>query len=230
MNGQDRQAIEGVFSRLGELERQGVTRDPQADTFIQSRMQEQPGAAYFLAQTVVVQDQALQAAQARITELEQRAATSAAGAAPGRQAAVGAAGGSSLDYSFGRQPSPEAGAQAGAPAQPQSLAQKLGFGGGSQAGGAAQAAAPGNRNAAGGGGGFLAGAMQTAVGVAGGMMLGNMLGGLFGGNEANAATPPEDAPAGDAAAPAQDAQADAGYDDGGGIDDGGGFDGGFDDF
>ena len=236
MNGQDRQAIEGVFSRLGELERQGVTRDPQADTFIQSRMQEQPGAAYFLAQTVVVQDQALQAAQARIAELEQRAGAAGAGmagasAGSGRPATVGAAGGSSLDYAFGRQPSPEAGAQAAAPGQPQSLAQKLGFGNGGQAGGAAQAAPAGNRNAPGaGGGGFLAGAMQTAMGVAGGMMLGNMLGGLFGGNEANAATPPEGTQGAEAAAPAQDAQADAGYDDGGGMDDGGGFDGGFDDF
>ena len=39
------------------------------------------------------------------------------------------------------------------------------------------------------GGGFLAGAAQTAVGVAGGMMLGNAVASLFGGNEAHAAEP-----------------------------------------
>jgi hypothetical protein len=37
------------------------------------------------------------------------------------------------------------------------------------------------------GGGFLAGAAQTAVGVAGGVLLGNALAGLFGGGDAQAA-------------------------------------------
>ncbi len=240
MNGQDRQAIEGVFSRLGELERQGVARDPEADTYIQSRMQDQPGAAYFLAQTVVVQEQALQAAQARITELEQRQAGSAG---------VGSAGGTNLNsaatsgadnYSFGRQPSQGGASGASRPgaAPAPSLAQKLGFGAGP--GGAQANAAPG-ANQGRPGGGFLAGAMQTAMGVAGGVMLGNMLGGLFGGKEAQAAPAPDDAQdaaaqdaaAHDAAADHQaypDASAqDVGYDDGAGFDDMGGFDGGFDD-
>ena len=39
----------------------------------------------------------------------------------------------------------------------------------------------------GGGGGFLAGAMQTAVGVAGGVVLGNMITDMIGGNKAGAA-------------------------------------------
>ena len=53
----------------------------------------------------------------------------------------------------------------------------------------------------GGGGGFLAGAAQTAMGVAGGMFLGNALMGMFGGNEAKAEEPtaelaePTEAPA-----------------------------------
>lgn len=43
------------------------------------------------------------------------------------------------------------------------------------------------------GGGFLAGAAQTAVGVAGGVLLGNALAGMFAG-EAEAAEAPEEAP------------------------------------
>jgi hypothetical protein len=42
--------------------------------------------------------------------------------------------------------------------------------------------------AAGGGGGFMAGAMQTAMGVAGGMLLANAVSGLFAG-EAEASAP-----------------------------------------
>ena len=59
------------------------------------------------------------------------------------------------------------------------------------------------------GGGFLAGAAQTAMGVAGGVLLGNAIAGMFGGSEAQAA---ESAPA--ETAPAEDASA---------ADEGGGF-------
>jgi hypothetical protein len=38
-----------------------------------------------------------------------------------------------------------------------------------------------------GGGGFMAGAAQTAMGVAGGVLLGNAIGGMFGSSEATAA-------------------------------------------
>jgi hypothetical protein len=71
-----------------------------------------------------------------------------------------------------------------------------------------------------GGGGFLAGAAQTAMGVAGGLLLGNALAGLFGGGgEAQAA---ESAPADDAAVDEpgiDEAQADDGGFDMGGMDD-----------
>ncbi|HCF19261.1 MAG TPA: DUF2076 domain-containing protein, partial [Rhodospirillum rubrum] len=57
---------------------------------------------------------------------------------------------------------------------------------------------------------FLAGAMQTAMGVAGGVLMGNAIMSLFSGDEAQAAEPaPEPAPEEDYAAD------DAGFDDGG---------------
>ncbi|WP_139043988.1 DUF2076 family protein, partial [Allomesorhizobium alhagi] len=58
------------------------------------------------------------------------------------------------------------------------------------------------------GGGFLAGAAQTAMGVAGGVLLGNAIAGMFGGNQAQAAEPAETAD--NEAAPDE-----AGFDEGG---------------
>jgi hypothetical protein len=78
-----------------------------------------------------------------------------------------------------------------------------------------------------GGGGFLAGAMQTAVGVAGGMLVADALMGAFsGGEEAVAGLADEaSAAAGEVTEPFQDASADQGFEqqDVGGFDDGGGF-------
>ncbi|WP_144639514.1 DUF2076 domain-containing protein [Bordetella genomosp. 13] len=218
MNQQDRDAIESIFTRLQDVERQGAPRDGEAERYIGDRLAAQPGSAYYLAQTVMVQEQALKAAQQRIAQLEgnpqgqpgQGADATGRGFAPlggsqGFGRSVGAlgergtaAGGAAPGMGFGGAP----GAGAGAPAAPAG-GLSTGFG-----------------RSAGGGGGFLAGAMQTAVGVAGGMMLGNLLGGMFGGNDAHAAQPP--------AEPAQDASAQDAANDPAGHDDGG-FDGGFDD-
>ena len=64
------------------------------------------------------------------------------------------------------------------------------------------------------GGGFMAGAMQTAVGVAGGMLLANAVGGLFAGDAeaapAEAAAAPEAAPEMPPEAPMDEPAADEG--------------------
>jgi hypothetical protein len=73
MHSQDRQAIDGLFSRLGEAERHAGPRDPGADAYIRDHVGRQPNAPYFMAQTIVVQEQALEQAQRRIEELERRA-------------------------------------------------------------------------------------------------------------------------------------------------------------
>ena len=199
MNNEDRIAIEGVFSRLQEVERQGGPREPEAEQFIRSRIDAQPGAAYYLAQTVLVQEHALKAAQQKIAELEERAAAPAPAAAPQEGFAANAARQSGLTAGyFGRnapasqQASPPlsaAGTPLSAAGTPLSAAGTPLQGGmpppGSQFGQSGQVgqtqAAPSRA------GGFLAGAAQTAMGVAGGMMLGNLLGGLFGGGAAHAA-------------------------------------------
>lgn len=70
MDRTDQQAIEGLFSKLAHVEQQSGHRDVDSDRFIKDRIAQQPGAPYFMAQTIVVQEQALEAAQRRIEELE----------------------------------------------------------------------------------------------------------------------------------------------------------------
>jgi hypothetical protein len=185
MDRNDQQAIEQLFGKLADVERQSPPRDPEAETFIRHRIGDQPGAPYYMAQTIVVQEQALNAAQARIEELEAQAAE-----AP-RQSSGGLAGGL-LGGLFGDSRPRRSGAVP-------------------RVGRASPAQWPaGTRTPA--GGGFLAGAAQTAMGVAGGVLLGNAIAGMFGG--------------GSGEAEAAEAEPDAAQDDAGGFDDGGGFDGG----
>ncbi|MGC2855415.1 DUF2076 domain-containing protein [Novispirillum sp. DQ9] len=179
MDRNDQQAIDALFGKLAQVERQSPPRDQDAEAFIRERVAAQPAAPYYLAQTVVVQEQALEAAQARIEELEYQVSRSA-------QSSGGLFsklfGGDSRPAPRPRSSSSQAAMTAGAaPQQPW------------------QAAQPQR-------GGFLAGAAQTAMGVAGGVLLGNAIAGMLGGDEAQAAEPePEEEAHGE----------DAGADDGG---------------
>jgi uncharacterized protein len=74
MNSQDRQAIEQLFARLEEVERQSPPRDPEAERFIQQRMARQPGSAYYMAQSIVALEQALADANQRLEDVEQQGA------------------------------------------------------------------------------------------------------------------------------------------------------------
>lgn len=188
MDSNDRQAIDGLFEKLAQVERQSPPRDAGSETFIRQKLAAQPAAPYYMAQTIVVQEQALNAAQARIEALEEEAAS-----------AQGSSGGGLLGSLFGGGASPRSrgsvprtGQRTGQDPQPSAW---------QRSGGAGQ------------GGGFLAGAAQTAMGVAGGVLLGNAIAGMFGADEANAAAPDANADAD------TDAGADDGFDAGGGMDD-----------
>jgi hypothetical protein len=170
MHAQDREAIDALFAKLADVARRSDPRDPEAEALIRQRMGELPAAPYFMAQTLVMQQYALDQAQARIAELERAAA------APRRGGFFG----------FGARPEP----QRPPAAQPMAAPAFAPPG---------QAAPPGQPAR----GGFLAGAAQTAMGVAGGVLLGNMIGNMFSGGAggaAQAAQPaqpaPEPAPAG----------------------------------
>ena len=167
MDRQEQEIIQGLFAKLGEVERQGGPRDPQAEELIRARIASQPGAPYYMAQTIVVQEQALEAAQQRIDQLE-------------REVASRPAGGGFLSSLFG------GGGPAPAPTPQRSFGGAGAMGRGMH-GSFAQPAAAQPR------GGFLAGAAQTAMGVAGGMLLGNMIAGAFSGSGAQASEAPSTA-------------------------------------
>ena len=161
MNDNERGIIDDLFARLRKAEEQAGPRDAEAEALIARHVAAQPAAPYYMAQAIVVQQDALGRAQARIEEIER-------GLAERRS-------GGFLSGLFG------AGEEARAPAAPGRRDQ------GFQGVGHYQRA---------GGGGFLAGAMQTALGVTGGFLIAEALSGLLSPDAAAAAAPeagPEDA-------------------------------------
>jgi uncharacterized protein len=68
MTPQERQMIDDLFDRLARLE--GTPRDSDAVAAISDGLRRAPNAVYPLVQTVLVQDEALKRANARIQELE----------------------------------------------------------------------------------------------------------------------------------------------------------------
>lgn len=145
MEGQERDLISGLFGRIQQFESQ--PRDREAEALISSLVARQPAAPYLLVQTVLVQEQALKAAQERIAELEAKA-----NAAPAAAASF-----------LGSAPkvSPWGAQAAGAPSAPRSSVPSTRS---PLQAAVAPAAAPA-------GGSFLRTAMATAAGVAGGALL-----------------------------------------------------------
>jgi hypothetical protein len=175
MNSQEHLVLENLLNQL--VAARVEQRDPDAEALIRSACQRQPDAAYLLTLRTLLQGQALDQAQQRITQLETELASLRAQSAQGNRAP---ASGGFLDVqSWGRQPSPPpAPAPQAAPAQfnpaPQPTARSGGFLGGA-------------------GGSFLGNVATTAAGVvAGGLLfqgISNMMGnhgssghGLFGDN------------------------------------------------
>ena len=68
MTPQERQLVAELFDRLASLE--NSQRDPEAMQAIEQGLQRAPSALYALVQSVLVQDEALKSAAARIRELE----------------------------------------------------------------------------------------------------------------------------------------------------------------
>ncbi|MBS0521918.1 MAG: DUF2076 domain-containing protein [Proteobacteria bacterium] len=141
MQSQERDLIEGLFNRLKAYEAQ--PRDPEAERLIAGLITSQPGAAYLLTQTVLVQEQALKAAQQRIAELEAKA--------------VAAPPAGFLESAPKIGPWGAAPAAAAAPATRSPLQ--------------AAVAPPAASAAPAAGGSFLRSALATAAGVAGGALL-----------------------------------------------------------
>lgn len=153
-NQQDQQAINGLFDRIEDVARQSPPRDQDAERLIQRRLQQYPPAPYYMAQTILMQEQALRQAQERIEQLE-----------ASQRPAGGILGGLFGNDKPQRRP------------------------------GRGRKWDRGEQNQ-GQGGGFLAGAAQTAMGVAGGVLLGSAIAGMLGGT-AQATEGNPDQPSGD---------------------------------
>jgi hypothetical protein len=164
MDRTERQVIDELFGKISQAEVQSGPRDADAERYIGQQIAHQPAAPYYMAQAIVIQEQALNMAAARIQELEQ-------------ELRARPAGGGFLGGLFG-------GGGMARPVPPP---------GASQQAMDPRVAPYTNPRYAQQGGGFLGGAMQTALGVAGGVLLGNALMGMFSAGEATAAeAPPED--------------------------------------
>ena len=132
MDQNERHMIDDLFDRLRKADEQAEPRDPDAEALIARHVARQPAASYYMAQTIVVQQEALGRAQTKFQELERRLAERRSGGF--------------LSGLFGG----EEAATSGAPAR-----------------GERTPGAFGRYHQPAPGGGFLAGAMQTALGVAG---------------------------------------------------------------
>jgi uncharacterized protein len=182
MSPEERQLLTGLFDRIRGAA--NTPRDQEAEALIQDATKTQPYAPYFLAQTVLVQDQALRAANDRLQELEGKVknleSQAASGPRPGGfLSGLGSLFGGSGPSSAPRAAPPPSGRWGQSPPPPPQ-------GGWQQPpqGYAPPGAAPGPWGGQGGspGGGFLTGALGTAAGVAGGVLLADSIRGLFAGH------------------------------------------------
>lgn len=168
MDSTERQVIDDLFEKLRLVEQKTGPRDHQAEAHIRALVARQPAAPYYMAQAIVMQEQALAAATDRLAEIE-------------RERAARPAGQGFLSGLFGSGESPASGSRSHAAA---------GDPRGAPTAAPGQAVGPWQT----GGTGFLAGAMQTAVGVVGGMMLATALSGVSGANAPAAAESEVDEP------------------------------------
>jgi hypothetical protein len=181
MTPDERQMLAGLFDRV-----RGAPisqKDSEAEAFINDAMRGTPSAGYVLSQTVLVQQQALEAAAKRITDLETQVRGGGSGGGHEEGSFLGNLG-RSIFGGGAQPPAPpprqyDSRAYERDPGPPQGYApqQRPGY-----APPPPQAGPWGGAPSAPQGGGFLQGALQTATGVAGGVLLGNAIGGLFGGH------------------------------------------------
>jgi len=178
MTPEERQMLGGLFQRVNAAA--ATPRDGEAEAFINDAVRASPHAPYVLSQTVLVQQQALEAAANRISELE-AAARQGAGQSQEHGSFLGNLGktifGGGAPAAPPRPaPDPQAYQRAAAPPPPP----PQGYPQPPQ--GYPQQPGPWSQPQPSSGGGFLQNAASTAAGVAGGVALGNLLGGMFGGH------------------------------------------------
>jgi hypothetical protein len=199
MTPQERQLVEQLFDRLAQLEK--APRDAEAEGVIADGLRHAPNAVYPLVQTVLVQDEALKRADARIRELtgDDAEAPTSGGFLDGmRQALMG----HSTSVPSVRPSAPDPRWNSGGAFPNANVAPAQGGGQGSSYGG----------------GSFLGTAAASAAGVIGGAFLLNSISSMFGhhSGSAFAAVPQQGGSPWDNSASGSDLARDAGINDIGG--------------
>lgn len=70
MDQNDRKIIDDLFTRLSDAEHEAPQRDAESEALIRDKLVRQPHAPYYMLQTIAVQQQALEALQQRVAQLE----------------------------------------------------------------------------------------------------------------------------------------------------------------
>ncbi|NIG74860.1 DUF2076 domain-containing protein [Klebsiella sp. Ap-873] len=183
MQSEEQRLIDGLFDRLKQAESQSATRDAAAEQRIAQHLSQQPGAAYYMTQTILIQEAAMkqlngkiQALEAQVSKLEQksRQKQSSGGFLAGL---FGGGGSNSNNTARGSDPIPGSQNYGTSSAPGYGAPQQGGYGAPAGYGAPQQQAAPASAPRA--GGGFLSGALQTAAGVAGGVVVAEMLTSMF---------------------------------------------------
>jgi uncharacterized protein len=180
MNADEKQLLTALFERIRTAS--AAPRDAEAEAFIATALHEQPYAPYILAQAVIVQEQALKMADAKLHELE----TKLAAAEQQKSQETSFLGGIGASLFGGAKTA--SGVPATGPA-PQPQAAPNPWGQARPAPGPAYTPAPGYAPTPGyapapgypapAGGSFLSSALSTAAGVAGGALLFEGVSSLF---------------------------------------------------
>lgn len=172
MNSEEQTLIDGLFTKLKDAERSSAPRDAAAEARIKEHLGRQPGAPYYMAQAILVQEAAVNQLNRQVQERDEQIQKLRAELDQVRgQSGSSSTSGGFLSGIFGggssqsSQPAPRqapSGWRDGPGLNPPP-AQAPGY------------AAPQMSR----GSGFLGGALQTAAGVAGGVMLAEGISSLF---------------------------------------------------
>ncbi|CUX97303.1 DUF2076 domain-containing protein [Candidatus Hoaglandella endobia] len=157
MQAEEQRLIEGLFNRLKQVEQSSRSRDSEADQHIQKFIQQQPAAPYYMAQSILIQEAALNRLNQQVQQLQNKVAQLQAAQ---QQASRGRG---FLSWLFGRCRFHSS------PPSPQPTLASAGY----------NIIQPQCSNNIPRGGSFMSGALQTAAGVASGVVLGNMLTHMF---------------------------------------------------
>ena len=155
MDSQEQRLIEDLFARLRSAS--GATKDRDAEQLIRDLLSRFPDAPYYLTQSVLVQQQALDRADARIRELEASTQDTRSSEQRGPTSFLGGSSVPQTGRRYADTPT-ESARPSDSPWAPQPSR----------------------------GGSFLGSALSTATGVAGGMFLAESIRNLFGGGAASA--------------------------------------------